>query len=132
MIEIAKHWQLIELKTGTVLEGPKELPENWESIFGMRGILDKIGELDWLGSQWEGKGWKPIDVEIEVADPLPSGHEEVEIVGKLLAACDYKMLEDYPITVEEKVKWINYRHQLRNIKHQLGFPDDIEWPVKPE
>jgi hypothetical protein len=36
------------------------------------------------------------------------------------------------LTPEQQQAWSNYRRELLDITDQLGFPNDIIWPVKPE
>ena len=49
---------------------------------------------------------------------------------RLLLETDYLMLPDYPL--ENRGEWEAYRQALRDITKQEGFPDDIQWPEKPE
>lgn len=39
---------------------------------------------------------------------------------------------DYPLSEQKKQEWSAYRQALRDITSQLGFPDNIVWPTKPE
>lgn len=48
---------------------------------------------------------------------------------KLLAETDKYVLEDFPITDEEKEKYKKYRNALREIPEQEGFPHTISWPT---
>jgi len=48
---------------------------------------------------------------------------------KLLLETDYLIMPDYP----SKPEGIEaYRQALRDITDQAGFPDNIDWPEKPE
>lgn len=47
----------------------------------------------------------------------------------LLAASDWTQVTDAPV---DQVAWAIYRQALRDITNQTGFPNNIEWPVKPE
>lgn len=51
----------------------------------------------------------------------------------LLAACDYVMLPDVPLTAYEGAHsdWLAYRQMLRDIPQKPGFPENINWPKKP-
>jgi hypothetical protein len=42
------------------------------------------------------------------------------------------MLPDVPMTAAKKDAWVEYRRALRDIRLQSGFPDNIQWPVRPE
>ena len=128
-----KLWQLKNLKTGEALNEPQPLPENWGSIFGLHGFIDRIGNLSWLGSSYENQGWFEVG---ECPEPIePPGPTTAEIALEQAEAelqdSVWTMLDDAPLTVEQKQEWIEYRNGLRNLAYQPGFPDDIQWPVKP-
>ena len=120
------------LKTGEALNEPQKLPENWGPIFGLSGMVDKIGDLSWLGVAYEGIGW----VVVGEAPPDPAQATTAELVWerakKMLAESDWAMLPDVPMTVGQKSGWIAYRKALREVRLQTGFPDNIQWPAKPE
>jgi hypothetical protein len=48
----------------------------------------------------------------------------------LLAATDWTQLPDVPEAIREA--YAVYRQALRDVPQQSGFPDDVEWPIKPE
>ena len=50
----------------------------------------------------------------------------------LLYASDYVMIPDFPLTDVERAAWMEYRQSLRDITNQLGFPDNISWPMRPD
>ena len=50
---------------------------------------------------------------------------------RLLAATDYLVTPDYPISDDRLAKVKTYRQALRDIPEQAGFPRDIVWPKKP-
>ncbi len=50
----------------------------------------------------------------------------------LIAATDYLMATDYPLTDEKRQELTAYRQALRDVPEQSGFPTEIVWPVKPE
>lgn len=50
----------------------------------------------------------------------------------LIAATDYLMAADYPLTDEKRQELTVYRQALRDVPGQPGFPTEIVWPVKPE
>ena len=49
---------------------------------------------------------------------------------RLLTATDWTQAKDVPDAVSSK--WAPYRQALRDVPQQAGFPDNIQWPVKPE
>lgn len=48
---------------------------------------------------------------------------------RLLVACDYTQLPDFP---GDKAAWAAYRQALRDITKQTGFPRQVEWPSAPQ
>ena len=50
---------------------------------------------------------------------------------RLIAATDYLVTPDYPISDGRLAKVKTYRQALRDIPEQAGFPRDIVWPKKP-
>lgn len=49
-----------------------------------------------------------------------------------LAASDYLIMPDYPLTDEARAQVIAYRRSLRSLPESDGWPDDITWPTQPE
>lgn len=49
----------------------------------------------------------------------------------LLASCDWTQLPDAPLTDREREEWQRYRHALRNLSSQPGYPDNVQWPTPP-
>ena len=50
---------------------------------------------------------------------------------RLIAATDYLVTPDYPISTDRLAKVKIYRQALRDIPEQSGFPHTITWPDKP-
>ena len=50
---------------------------------------------------------------------------------KALAACDWTVLTDSPLTTAKKTEWKTYRQALRDITSSEGFPHDVTWPSEP-
>ena len=46
----------------------------------------------------------------------------------LLGQSDWTQVADAPV---DATVWATYRQALRDITDQAGFPNDINWPVKP-
>lgn len=46
----------------------------------------------------------------------------------LLSATDFRMVSDAPWSTQP---WVTYRQALRDIPTSAGFPQNVEWPVKP-
>lgn len=51
------------------------------------------------------------------------------IRDRLLAESDWTQNGDVPQTTKDL--WMAYRQALRDIPQQTGFPENIQWPVKP-
>lgn len=126
-----KLWQLKNLKTGEALNNPQPLPENWGPIFGLSGVMDKIGDLSWLGRDYENIGW--VVVGDAPAEPQQATANDLawDQAKKLLAESDWSMLPDVPMTNAQKSAWIEYRKAIRDIRLHPQFPN-MPWPVKPE
>jgi hypothetical protein len=60
----------------------------------------------------------------------------LETRKKLLAESDYMMLQDYPLSEEEKIKWSEFRQQLRDITKQEAWINNdlvnVIMPTSPE
>lgn len=48
----------------------------------------------------------------------------------LLSSTDWTQAKDISDAIS--AKWAAYRQALRDVPQQPGFPDNIQWPVKPE
>jgi hypothetical protein len=129
---MSKLWQLKKLSDGTALTEPQPLPENWGSVFGLHGFIDKLGDLSWLGPEHANTGW----FEVGDAPAPPAASTPAELAWykakKLLAESDWAMLSDVPLLDFQKTAWIEYRKALRDIRLQPGFPNEIQWPQAPE
>ena len=73
----------------------------------------------------------------EIAEFVPyvPSIEELEAQAReqrdvLLAASDWTQLPDVPEATREA--WAVYRQALRDVPQQDGFPENIDWPAKPE
>lgn len=68
--------------------------------------------------------------------PLKTEEELAKMVriqrDGLIAETDYLVLPDYPLDEKKLVEVKIYRQALRDIPKQSGFPQTVEWPVKPE
>lgn len=49
----------------------------------------------------------------------------------LLAGCDWTQLPDAQLTEPQRLAWAYYRHELRALPEQPGFPNDVAWPEAP-
>ena len=51
--------------------------------------------------------------------------------NRKLAASDWTVLADSPLTTAKKTEWKTYRTALRDISAAEGFPHTMEWPTQP-
>jgi hypothetical protein len=51
--------------------------------------------------------------------------------NRKLAACDWTVLTDSPLTTSKKTEWKTYRTALRDISSAEGFPHTMTWPTEP-
>lgn len=48
--------------------------------------------------------------------------------NQLLASSDWTQVVDAPV---DQATWAAYRQELRDITSQVGFPENVIWPVAP-
>ena len=125
-------WQLKKLSTNEALSEAGPLPNNWGPVFGMAEIQDRIGDLSWLGENFADQGWVQVEGEINAIAQATPSLLAWEKAKELLRQSDWTVLSDVPMNNETKNLWIEYRRQLRAMRNQIGFPDNITWPSRPE
>ena len=64
----------------------------------------------------------------EYVEPAPTADQVRAERHALLAACDWMALSDVTMSFE----WSAYRQALRDVTDQVGFPDNVTWPIAPE
>lgn len=96
----------------------------------MSGFLDKLGDLSWLGPDYVNQGWFEVGEDSNIVSEKEAA--VLKQANDELRASDWTMLADAPLTVSQKQSWIEYRRWLRDIKVQRGFPENVQWPNKPE
>ena len=62
-------------------------------------------------------------------DRLAAEHRETR--NELLAASDWTVLTDSPLTTTQKTKWKTYRTSLRDLPASEGWPTDVTFPTEP-
>jgi hypothetical protein len=77
------------------------------------------GDAEWNENSQE---WTP--------GPEVSAREVRSERDHLLADSDWAVLPDAPVANGQA--WKDYRQALRDVPQQVGFPTEIDWPVKPE
>lgn len=120
-------WQLRKLSTNEPLSEPGPLPNNWGSIFGLHGFLEKIGDLSWIGPAYADQGW----VELIDAEQEAVGKAKVMArVGAEKAAAN-TALSNPAITVGEKRAWGDYLVALDAVCLCPDFDCDPKFPPRP-
>jgi hypothetical protein len=76
--------------------------------------------------------WEKDIVEVAVQVRSTRAKEARATRNMLLAECDWIELPSCKLPENKKQEWANYRQTLRDVPLQLGFPENIQWPVKPE
>ena len=89
-----------------------------------------------LPSKMLDENWAKVGVQVEYIDPVYTEEQLARQArtkrDRLLAACDYYVMPDYPSTEEGLAEVKAYRQALRDISKQEGFPSDVAWPEVPE
>lgn len=121
-----KLWQLKNPQTGENIGGLQQLPENWGPIFGMEGVKDRLGDLSWLGIT--DRCWIQVDA-ADFPDPVKKDIDDrIEVFNNEAN----QKLSDQSLTKGQWQEWIEYQKQLQNIPLQIGYPNEVLWPIKPE
>ena len=92
-----------------------------------RKALPKVSSVE----EWAKYGVEIKEVKRIVAEEQKARNAR-SVRDRLLAACDYYVMPDYPSTEEGLIDVKAYRQALRDITKQEGFPSEIIWPVNPK
>jgi hypothetical protein len=95
----------------------------------MRGFLDRLGDLSWLGDDYNDQGWFEVGEET----PTPLTAEEVnDTIEKMLINTAWTVASDNTdLTKGQRSAWIDFRQALRDIPLQPTFPTNVIWPSEP-
>jgi len=126
------------LKLEPVFETPKPDAGPYQSA--VRSGVEKDAKGNWV---W---GWAIRDMFLDYTDEAGVLHTKAEQEAayqagldykaaqgvrsqrdKLIADTDWMALSDSTLTPA----WAEYRQALRDVTSQAGFPDAVDWPVKP-
>ena len=122
------------LQANTVVryEGAKRIEENNTAPNTYAKYTEAAAWCNANNAMIEDKG----DYYEVVAIPAPTTEELAAQARSqrdaLIAATDYLMATDYPLTDEKRQELTVYRQALRDVPEQPGFPTEIVWPTKPE
>lgn len=122
----------LQVNTLTSYEGMKEIVEDNPAPNTYAKYAEAAAWCNANNAMIEDKG-EYYEV---VAVPAPTT-EELAVQARsqrdaLIAATDYLMATDYPLTDEKRQELTVYRQALRDVPEQSGFPTEIVWPGKPE
>lgn len=67
---------------------------------------------------------------IDISEHLKQTRREER--NQILAETDWIIAKSLELGEAVPDEWKQYRQALRDIPSQPNFPDDIEWPTKPE
>lgn len=99
-------------------------PSEWIPVSGQEVANNHDGGIGW---QLTENGW--IDPTIP---PHVITWEAIRVKRDIkLAACDWTMISDTPLSAEKKQEWIVYRQQLRDIPETFSDPMQVVWPTPP-
>tara|TARA_R100000734_G_scaffold4416_1_gene3868 strand:- start:129 stop:596 length:468 start_codon:yes stop_codon:yes gene_type:complete len=85
-----------------------------------------------VNGSWQ-QTWNVIELTAEELQDKADGKAATARLTRdqKLAACDWTVLADSPLTTAKKTEWKAYRTELRNITAAEGFPHTMEWPTEP-
>lgn len=78
----------------------------------------------------EEAAWDAEVAAYNAQEPARKAEEARRDRNRLLAETDWSQGKDVPDAVSSK--YAAYRQALRDVPQQPGFPDSVQWPVKPE
>ena len=89
-------------------------------------------ELEWLSTDIP----QPSDAEIEAEVARLIAEQPAKEArakrNRLLADSDWVTIRATDTGTAVPTEWQTYRQALRDITEQTGFPENIDWPIKPE
>lgn len=110
---------------------PRWTGAKWEQVEDHKG---KQGYVD--GQPHTVAEYGPLPKGWSDTPPPPSAKEKATQAraqrDSLIAATDYLLMPDYPVSEEKRKTVTAYRQALRDVTKQPGFPGAITWPEAPE
>jgi len=89
-------------------------------------------ELEWLSTDIP----QPSDAEIEAEVARLIAEQPAKEArakrDRLLTESDWVTIRATDTSTPAPTEWQTYRQALRDITEQTGFPENIDWPSKPE
>lgn len=105
----------------SVRDGVEEVNGQWFTKFIVGPVFTDNDE----GTAAEQEAAYRARIDSEAAASVRSSRD------KAIAACDWTVLTDSPLTTAKKTEWKAYRQALRDITSAEGFPHDVTWPSEP-
>ena len=107
-------------------------PENSEAI-GYLLVEEELNPQEWT-----------VDLGTLSLTPRVKGPAEIDaenmpllraVRDQKLAACDWRVVTDSPLSEAQKQEWVEYRQALRDlpstVNRPLLDPEYVEWPTEP-
>ena len=94
----------------------------------MRGEIDRLNNLSWAGHN--DLGWFSVERPEPVVDKTAVVKDQIQYL--LEQSADKVSIENASITKAERIAWMEYRQALKELHLQVGFPDQVLWPARPE
>ena len=112
---------------GVVTVLPTEQP-----VFDEANNRIEEGTPEYSQSDWR-QVWNVVPLSTE--ELQSKSDEQAAVVRRnrdaKLAASDWTVLVDSPLTEEKQTEWKTYRQALRDISSGEGFPYTVAWPSEP-
>lgn len=117
----------------TFFDNIQEVTENEETKYIYDVFEIKIQNREDLEQKLEDEGYYDSLLELAKEEYGQKLADEIrKIRDELLQETDKFLLEDFPISEEQKEKYKIYRNALREIPEQQGFPYEVSWPSLEE
>lgn len=87
----------------------------------MEGVKDRLGDLSWLGIT--DQAWVEVTEKDLVDQQIERDLKETELMVAV---------ENINMTKEQRAAWIDYKLALQEIPLQVGYPNEVRWPTRPE
>lgn len=94
----------------------------------MEGVKDRLGDLSWLGIT--DQAWVEVDVPEPSIDikAIVDQHVAQLLEGTLSIVAP----DNTSLTKAQWQAWMEYRKKLQEISLQVGYPQEVFWPARPE
>jgi len=89
-------------------------------------------ELEWLSTDIPQPSDAEIEAEVERLIAEEPAKEARAKRDRLLTESDWVTIRATDTGTAVPTEWQTYRQALRDVTEQTGFPEEIEWPEKPE